>query len=142
MRRTLFGIALLLHGLAHANAGMLAADGPRVLPAVLWAIASISFMAAGFGLLGVRRLDRYWQWLGLTAIASSLLMLAVYRPATAVAGIAIDIAFLGVIGFISIPRLDPTMRHTGRRSAVARIAAFAFLSYATVAILSRPWHSR
>lgn len=28
MRRTLLGIVLILHGLAHTNAGMLAADGP------------------------------------------------------------------------------------------------------------------
>ena len=47
MRRVLLGLALLLHGLAHANAGMLAANDGSVAPTVLWAIASVGFLAAG-----------------------------------------------------------------------------------------------
>src|SRR4029453_4515164 len=49
MRRTLLGIALLLHGLAHANAGMLAADDGSVVATMLWATASIGFVTAGLG---------------------------------------------------------------------------------------------
>ena len=53
---TLLGIAVLLHGLAHANAGMLAANDGSVVATLLWAPASVGFLAAGLGLIGVRRL--------------------------------------------------------------------------------------
>jgi hypothetical protein len=142
MRRTLFAAVLLLHGLAHANAGMLAADGPRVLPTIPWAMASLAFLGAGFGLLGVRQLERHWQILGLAGIASSLAMLVAYRPATALAGIVIDAALLGVMGFVSIPRRERTHRPPRRAVVVARIAAFAVLGYVAIVILARPWHSR
>lgn len=141
MRRALFGVAMLLHGLAHANAGMLAADGARVLPTVIWAIATTAFMASGFGLLGVRRLERHWQVLGLVGILSSLLLLVAYRPATSVLGVAVDAALLGVMGFVSIPRRDWQHR-VSRRAAVGQALAFFVLAYVGVALLARPWHSR
>jgi hypothetical protein len=141
MRRSLLGIALLLHGLAHANAGMLAADGARVLPTVIWATAIVSFMASGFGLLGVRRLGRHWQVLGLTGILSSLLLLAVYRPATSALGLAVDLTLLGVMGFVSIPRRDWQHR-ISRRAAMGQALALLTLAYVGVALLARPWHSR
>ena len=72
MRRILFGIALLLHGIAHANAGMLATDDRNLIATGLWAIASVGFLAAGFGLIGVRQLYLHWQVLGMTAAASSI----------------------------------------------------------------------
>lgn len=40
---------MLLHGLAHANAGMLAANDGSVVATLLWATASIGFLAAGLG---------------------------------------------------------------------------------------------
>ena len=141
MRRILLGILLLLHGLAHANAGMLAADGFRVAPTILWALASVSMMAAGFGLLGVRRLHRHWQILALIGVSSSLALLVVYHPATTVAGIALNVALLGVLGFVFIPRLE-WRGQTGRWATVGQAAAFAVLAYTSVAIVSRPWHSR
>ena len=142
MRRILIGLALLLHGLAHTNAGMLAADGSRVPPTVLWAVASVSFLAAGCGLLGVRRLDRHWQVLALTATLGSLLLLVVYRPATAAIGIAIDVALLGVLGFVSIPPREWRRRGTGWKATLAQAVTFVCLAYVAVAILARPWHSR
>jgi len=141
MRRSLLGVALLLHGLAHANAGMLAADGARVLPTVIWATATIAFMASGFGLLGVRRLERHWQVLGLTGILSSLLLLAAYRPATSALGLAVDLTLLGVMGFVAIPRRD-WQHQVSRRAAVGQALAFLTLTYVGVALLARPWHSR
>ena len=117
MRRILLGILLLLRGLAHANAGMLAADGFRIAPTVVWAFASVPLMAAGFGLLGVRRLNRHWQILALIGVSSSLLLLAVYHPATAVPGIVVDVALLGVLWFVFIPRLEWSGQ-TGRWATV------------------------
>ena len=142
MRRTLFGAILILHGLAHANAGMLAADRFRIAPTLLWAIASLAFLAAGFGLVGVRRLDRHWQVLGLTGIAASFVLLVAYRPATAVAGLAIDVVILAVMASLSLPRLDPTRRHVGRWRAVGAAVVYVFLAYVGATILTRPWHSR
>ena len=141
MRRILLGILLLLHGLAHANAGMLAADGFRIAPTVVWAFASVPLMAAGFGLIGVRRLNRHWQILTLIGVSSSLLLLAVYHPATAVPGIIADVALLGVLWFVFIPRLEWSGQR-GRWATVGQAAAFAVLAYTSVAIVSRPWHSR
>jgi len=140
MRRVPFGIVLLLHGLAHANAGMLATDRSRVLPTLFWAAASVTLLGAAFGLLGVRRLDRHWQVLAFTGALSSLVLLLAYRPVTSTAGIAVDLAALGVLFFVSIPprpRRDP-----GRLARAAQVVTYAVLAYVAVAILARPWHLR
>ena len=142
MRRILFGLVLILHGLAHANAGMLASDRSRVVPTVLWAVASLAFLAAGFGLMGVRRLDRHWQILGLTGVATSLLLLVGYRPATAIAGMAVNLGIFAVMASLSMPRLDRTDRRVGRWRTFGAAVAYAFLAYVGVTILTRPWHSR
>lgn len=142
MRRTWFGIALVLHGLAHANAGMLASDGYRVLPTLLWATASVAFLAAGLGLIGVRRLERHWQTLALVALLASLILLVVYRPDTATLGILIDIAILGLLGFVSMPRREHRHRDPTRLERVAQVVAFAGLAYVAVAIVTRPFHAR
>lgn len=141
-RRTIVGLVLILHGLAHANAGMLAADRWRVVPTVMWAVASLAFLGAGFGLFGVRRLDRHWQPLGLIGIVASVLLLLAYRPATAVAGMAADLVILAIMASISIPRLDPTDRRAGRWRAVGAAVVYMFLAYVGTVILTRPWHSR
>ena len=142
MRRTWFGIALVLHGLAHANAGMLASDWYRVLPTLLWAMASVAFLGAGFGLIGVRRLERHWQTLGLAAVFASLALLVIYRPETAALGVAIDLAVLGVLGFVSMPRREHRHRDPTRLERVAQAITLAGLVYVAVAIVSRPFHAR
>ena len=142
MRRGLLGLALLLHGLAHANAGMLAANDGSMAPTILWATASVGFLAAGFGLLGVRRLERHWQVSCLAGIASSLLMLAVYRPATAVAGIVVDLILLGILGFAAIPHREWTHPRTGAWAAIGRTVVFASLAYVAVVIVVRPRYLR
>ena len=73
---------------------------------LIWATATVAFMASGFGLLGVRRLERQWQVLGLAGISSSLVLLVAYRPDTSALGIAVDVALRGVLGFGSIPRRE------------------------------------
>ena len=140
MRRIVLGLVLIVHGLAHANAGMLAADPFRIVPTMLWAIAAIAFLASGFGLLGVRPLRRHWQALGLAGIASSVSMLGIYRPLTAWPGIAIDFVLLAVLGFVSVP--TPWTRPTRTLASVGKWLAFAFLAYVAIVIVSRPWHSR
>ena len=141
MRRILLGTLLLLHGLAHANAGMLAAHPFRVTPTMLWAVASVSLVAAGFGLFGVRRLRGHWQALALAGILASLLLLLAYRPATAWYGVAIDLALLAILGFVSVRAPDWT-RRGGRLAVIGRLVAFAFVAYVGSVIATRPWHSR
>jgi len=142
MRRTLLGLALLLHGLAHANAGMLAANDGSIAPTLLWAIASVSLLAAAFGLFGVRWLDRVWQVPCLAGIGSSVLLLTIYRPATAAAGIAVDVVLLATVGLVAIPRREWTRPRTGPWAALGRALAYATLAYVAVVIVTRPWHSR
>jgi hypothetical protein len=140
MRRVLLGLALVLHGLAHANAGMLAANDGGAGPTVLWAVASVSFLAAGCGLLGVRRLGPHWQATCLAGIGSSILMLLIYRPATAIAGIAVDLVLIGILGFVAIPRREWTRPRPGPWAAIGRTMVFATLAYVAVVIVVRPWH--
>jgi hypothetical protein len=140
MRRVVFGLVLILHGLAHANAGMLAADPFRVAPTLLWAIAAVALLASGFGLVGVRPLRPHWQGVALIGIAGSLLLLGVYRPLTAWPGIAIDLVLLAVLFFVAIP--TPWAPATRKLATLGKWMAFAFLAYVAVVIISRPWHSR
>ena len=142
MRRAFLGLALILHGLAHANAGMLAANDGSIAPTLLWAIASVGFLSAGFGLIGVRWLDRVWQVPCVVGIGSSLLMLAIYRPATAAAGIVVDVILLGSVGFAVIPRREWTRPRTGPWAVIGRTLVYATLAYVAVVIVTRPWHSR
>jgi hypothetical protein len=142
MRRTLFGIALVLHGLAHADAGLLASNGYRLLPTLLWAAASVAFLGAGFGLIGVRRLERHWQSLGLLGVFASLALLVVWRPATAALGIAVDLAILGILGFVSMPRRQHRHRDPTRLERFGQALTLAGLVYVAVAIVSRPFHAR
>ena len=141
MRRILVGIALILHGLAHANAGMLAANDATLIATMLWAVACVAFLAAGLGLLGVRVLYRYWQATTMVALGSSGLLLAVYRPATAMAGISIDLVLTGVLTLVPIPRREWTHPRYDFLARVGRATVFAALAYVAVVILTRPWHS-
>ena len=142
MRRRFLGFVLLLHGLAHANAGMLAANDGSIAPTLLWAIASVSFLAAAFGLFGVRWLDRVWQVPCVAGIGSSVLLLTIYRPATAVAGITVDLLLLAIVGLVAIPHREWTRPRTGPWPALGRTLAYATLAYVAVVIVTRPWHLR
>jgi hypothetical protein len=143
MRRIVLAIVLILHGLAHANAGMLAADGQLLLPTALWAMASVLFVASGFALLGVRRIERYWRAFAATALLASLALLAIYRPATALAGVLIDTALIGVVLWLPVPpRFLQAAARNSRWRLAAQTTAIAFLAYLGAVILTRPWHSR
>ena len=143
MRRIVLATILLLHGLAHANAGMLAADGQQWLPTLLWAIASVSFVAAGFAVLGVRRIGRYWRVFTAVGVVTSLALLALYRPRTALAGVLIDVALVGIVLWLPVPpRFLQAAARNSRWRLVAQTGTFACLVYLGAAILTRPWHSR
>jgi hypothetical protein len=142
MRRIVLGVALALHGLAHTTAGMRVTDDSSLTPTLLWAVATVALLAASFGLLGLRPLRRHWQLLSLVGIASSLVLLVFYRPVTALSGVAIDLALLGVLGFGSVRMPEWRRPERGIRAAIGSVIAFATLVYVGAAILSRPWHKQ
>ena len=142
MRRTLLGIAVLLHGLAHANAGMLAANDGSVIATTLWATASVGFVTAGLGLVGVRRLSGVWPAFGMTAAGCSVLMLAIYRPATAAVGLVVDLVLIAIIAFAPIPHREWVRPRTGVWAKIGRAVVVTALAYVAVVIVARPWHSR
>ena len=123
MRRTLIGVFLVMHGLAHSTAGALAADRPdswllgglgewpqRWIATLLWCVAMVGFVAAGFGVLGLAGLRRHARTLALAAASASLLLLALFLPPTATAGAVLDLAVLAYI-------LAPFPRIAGARAS-------------------------
>ncbi len=143
MRRVALAAVLILHGLAHTNAGMLAADGSRVLPSLLWTVASVSLVAAGFGVLGVRSMERYWRAFVAIGVGASLALLAIYRPPTALAGLLIDVVLAGVVLWLPVPpRFRTAADRKSRGRLLAQAGAVACLAYLAAVILTRPWHSR
>src|SRR5678816_4118009 len=93
--RLILGIALIVHGLAHASAGMWATDiGGRELVTLLWELSSVGFIAAGAGVLGVQTLWKWWRALVLIASASSLLLLGIFGHPLFLVGIVADVILL------------------------------------------------
>lgn len=145
--RRLVGTLLILHGLAHAGAGMWATLGaPRLFITILWWIAMVGFVTAGAGLLGLPRLETRWRPLAITASIASLALLAFFPHPVLVVGAFIDAAIL----IDSLPfahdiiardlgiMLHPPRRQLGKIGSVVAIIAIAYVS---VLILTRPWNS-
>ncbi|HEY8166748.1 MAG TPA: hypothetical protein VIF83_14440 [Gemmatimonadaceae bacterium] len=138
--RRLLGIALILHGLAHASAGMWATDiGGRGLVTLLWEGASLGFILAGIGLLGSSALHRPWRVLVAIAVICSLALLLLFSHPLFVAGIAADFFFAAV----AIWTLKPLTPHTDLRPLpkMMQWLLVAFAGYVALAIVLRPWHS-
>ena len=146
MPRIAIGLLLVLHGLAHAGAGMWAVGrAPTWFVTLLWAVAMVGFMAAGFGLLGVRPLLRGWPWTMLVAAASSLFLLAIVRHEAVLAGVVLDVAVV----LLALRWAGPADAVAARLShprhrIVARIGhalAWTLLVYVTSLVALRPWHT-
>lgn len=140
MYRKLLAIVLIAHGLAHASAGMWASDiGGRGLVTLLWEGATIGFLAAGIGLLGLPVLYRHWRALVSIAAASSLALLLLFGHPLFIAGIAADFFFVAV----AIWTLRPMRPAADIRplSKVWQVLLVGFATYVAVLILLRPWHS-
>src|SRR5688572_23285177 len=130
--RTIFALSLVLHGLAHASAGMWATDiGGRGLVTVLWEGATAGFMAAAAGLLGVRIVRRWWRALVVVASLSSLALLLLYSHPLFVIGIGADFVMMALAlapaAGGQLTRLSPVPR--GVRMVIA-----AFTLYVAIAI--------
>jgi len=110
MLRTLLGLFLILHGLAHALPGMptdagdssllfwlgVDASATRAVGTLLWAIALVGFVAAGLGAWGVKGLrPNLAAVAGMAATASLALFLLYWQPFLWLA-VLIDIAIIAV----------------------------------------------
>jgi hypothetical protein len=119
------GSLLVVHGLAHAAAGMAAQDAPRglalllaptsriVLATTLFAIALPGFVAAGFGCWRVIGLERFWRVLArVAAVASGLLLVTFARPLIETTlGLALD----AVAWSLTFQHPSLTIQHAARR---------------------------
>jgi hypothetical protein len=169
--RLLVGLALVLHGLAHALPGMRALDhlagwpvgahgsgSPLLvmLGTALWATATVGLMGAGFGAWGVRPLRHRWPFLALSGAGASLLLLLLFRPYLSLPGIVLSAGI--VLAFWASHRRgagsgEPGGWMGGKDPAPSRgrggpvrwameVTVLLFLLWVTLAIVTRPWHMR
>lgn len=143
LTRIVFGMLLVLQGLAHAAAGTWAASEMSawfVTPA--WLAAMIGFIGAGFGLWGAHPERRRWRQLVLVGTGGSLLLLLIGTvgvPLFAL-GLAVDVALvLGVLAWTPAASAPSATRARLRTRAGAALAALCLLYVGTVVVL-RPWH--
>jgi|SRR5688572_23042944 len=137
--RTLLSIALVLHGLAHASAGMWASGiGGGRLATVLWELAAVGFIATAAALLGVGGLRQWRSPLIIVASLSSLALLTLYSHPLFVAGMVADLVLAAIVlapaGGGQLAALSPIGR-------ITRMALVGLLFYVAAAIALRPWHS-
>lgn len=139
--RTFLGLLLILHGLAHAGAGMWSA-GPVWIVTLLWWSATLLYVAAGLGTLGFRHYRRISAELAFAALIPSALLLGGFAGLFVLPGIALDVLLLFALvrlndrAAIGAARAAP---HWGRLGSTI---ATVFLVYSSVAILARPWAMR
>jgi hypothetical protein len=122
MLRIIFGIFIIAHGLVHS--GLAAAPVPndpaskpgtffaaptrsrllsrmgmgdvsiRMVGLTLVGLATLIFLLAGMGILGVSGLQVIWQTLAIVAAALSLLLLGLFWHSWLVVGVVIDLGIL------------------------------------------------
>jgi hypothetical protein len=141
-RRIGLAVVVLLHGLAHANAGTW--PGPAMpfwLTSVLWDIAMLGYLGAGLGLLRVPVVGRVYRPLMTAATMGSIALLTTVGGPIAFVGIAMDLVFLTlVIHWARVGEnapIAPSTRHP-RLTLAGRTFALLFLAYATLVTLVHP----
>jgi len=148
MRRLLGGL-LIVHGLAHIGAGTWVYGVTQSwLVTGLWLMATIGFLAAGVGLLGVPVLERHWHTIVASGALASLALLALYGRSdpVIVVGSGIDGAILiASIPFVRemLPRWIGTPAHPPHRrlSSSGTVLALLLLAYPVALIALRPWYT-
>ena len=139
--RILIGVLLILHGLAHAGAGMWAA-GPVWIVTLLWWLSTMLYVSAGLGVLGFRPYESKSVELAFAAVIPSALLLGSFIGWFIVPGIALDFILLLLVVALR-DRLEPvTDKQLHYRGRTATAFAVAFLVYASAVILLRPWAMR
>jgi hypothetical protein len=137
--RFALGVALVLHALAHALAGIWASQPEGAwAAAVLWWLATAGFMLAGAWLLALLPRQNSWSIAAVVASMGSLgLIVLVHHPAV-LPGAVVSL-LVAVVALVSAPVVELHRPH--RRAAGAAALAFALgTTYISAAILLRPWY--
>lgn len=156
MIRTLAGVLLVVHGLAHALPGMRVTDATRWtgsgawlwLATILWLAATLGSVGGGLGLLGAAPFQNRWRemaWTG--AGASAALLVFFWRSPWALPALAIDlllvVALLRTRGSPLLPSTTVQPRRPPRlRRRIGAAVSVALVAYLAVLIAARPWHMR
>ncbi len=145
--RIAFGLFVVGHGLAQAVVPMRGLMPPEVLagrdamPIVLYAVATLGFLVAGLGLLGITPFTSAVR--PLLVLASTYSIVALYRlgQPDLWAGAAIDGALL-MIGLTGVYRYlpEPSPSINRVRHEVAVFAAVLVMAYVFCAGVLWPWH--
>jgi hypothetical protein len=139
------GWLVIAHGLSHAVLPLRGSLGPSLaiddwVPAGLYAIGMVGFVAAGLGLLGLKPLDRAISPLLVLASGLSLVALVRFADPTLWFGAACDVALL-LLGLWRAYGGWPEHPSHGRRWHVIGVTVgFALLVYVAGATLLYPWH--
>ena len=147
MRRTL-GFLLVIHGLAHAGAGMwLVTSTPVWIITALWWLAITAFLASGTGLLGLSWIDRHWRAFANVGALASLALIGISWNPILMIGAAIDGAILldaiPVVHHILARSLGVPERPSHRKlSRVGSVVAGLLIAYVTSILVTRPWYMR
>jgi hypothetical protein len=139
MRKT-FGLLLVLHGLAHAGAGM-NATGSAWIITPLWLVATASFVGSGLWIMGAQftwpRVDRA----AYAGAAASIWLLWYFPYVLLVPGILLNFVIVALLqvwvaATVPLPTKHPRTRRVGSWLA---LAAFA---YVMATIAAHPWFHR
>jgi hypothetical protein len=153
MRRILIGWLLVLHGLAHAALGVwLAGDNVPTFVIILWMIALVGFMGAGFGVLRLPLVRDRWKTLVVTgAVASSLLCVGV-GGGYGLVGFLLNLVFVIATTDVQQRRIDASVAVVdaigAEASAHPRWLRFgwtlglATLAYVAIVVAIRPVYVR
>jgi len=143
-QQKILGYVFLLHGLAHAAVGIWAAETGRWwMVASLWELAMVGFIAAGFGVLGVRGLRDVWRGITLVAASASILLFLSSPHKAFLIGLGIDITVLALAAYSqsATPEIDKPIglaRKIKRLSGV--VVAWLVLIYVALILAIRPWN--
>lgn len=137
----LFGLLLVLHGLAHAGAGMWAVGSPLVVTPLWWP-ASLGFVAAGFGALGVEPFRNVVHRLVVGAALASVMLMYYFPSILVVPGLLLDIAIVTLATRERLAARIAVLRFLERPHRVASPLTILFLCYASAVIVARPWYMR
>jgi hypothetical protein len=139
------GWLVIAHGLSHAVLPLRGSLGPSIavddwIPAGLYAIGMIGFVAAGLGVLGLKPLDRAISPLLVLSSGLSLIAIVRFGDPTLWFGAACDIALLSVGLWRAYGGWPAHPSHGPRWHALGVAAGFGLLVYVAGASLLYPWH--
>jgi hypothetical protein len=140
--RKLLGVVLILHGLAHAGAGIWGA-GPVWLVTLFWYAATVGFLAAGFGFLGVAPFRRYPLAFAVAGWVASTLLLWSFPHLFVIPGILLDLLLVAAAFWVTpSPDETPGQVSPSALRRVGSVLVLVFMGYVGSVILLRPWSMR